>query len=148
MPLLPRDWLLPLGGAGVAELDVELAVTEVIFGVDATRAADHFHIAVLHLPFRRLALDRAPRRQTGPVKKHDRIGGRFARLVLGAACARSDDRRPRPRVVVNPPLAARNGWSIGVSSGLVLILRAERGSHKESDDHSLAFIGSSRQAAV
>jgi hypothetical protein len=81
---------------------VQLRVAEGLLRLDAALLRGYLEVAVLDLP-RRVApaLLGLPRGEVLPVEEDDRVGGRLARGLGRDARAGVDDRRLRPRLVVD-----------------------------------------------
>ena len=98
------------GRIGLAKLDMELAIAEVVFSTDVAGLGRNFKVAVFDFPRGGapiLFLD--PFGEVFAVEKHDRVRRRFARCILRTGCAGGYDRRAGTITVVNFPFGVDLG---------------------------------------
>ena len=74
------------GGRG--EFEVELEVGEFVLGLDASGAADDFHVTVFNFPAGFASLAAFPIREVGAVEKHDRVRRRLGHVAEGVYTAK------------------------------------------------------------
>ena len=104
---------------------MDLAIAELVARPDRARAGLRDHGTVLDGPAGRLAAGALPVLEVLAVEEDDRVRGRRAGVVLGAARAGGHDRGERPVAVVDVPAPAGEHRRVLVANlrpGLLLVL--------------------------